>query len=200
VAPEWLQQVAPAAWYERYSQRVEASRLPSTTAQQQAYAQQVGEDGVALLAWLESPEAPAPLRELPQVKAVRTAWDRHYTCEVPPEGGTPQVQFKPSRALAQAEAQIESPYDWDARYRHKRDTEWTGYIVHFTETCDPETVHLITHVHTTTTAKHEALSTATIHQALKEKALPPQEHNEFYSKSHCKNAENRVCVASLRCR
>ena len=175
-APEWLQQVAPAAWYERYSQRVEASRLPSNSTQQQEYAQQVGEDGVALLAWLESPAVPATLRELPQVKALRTAWDRHYTCEAPSEGGAPQVQFKPPSVLAQAEAQIESPYELDARYRHKRDTQWTGYMVHFSETCDPETVHLITHVHTTTAAEHEALSTATIHQALKEKALPPQEH------------------------
>jgi transposase len=176
VAPEWLQRTAPAAWYERYNRRIEASRLPSTSGQQQAYAQQIGEDGVVLLAWLESPEVPATLRELPQVKALRTAWERHYTCEASPEGGAPQVQFKPSSALAQAEAQIESPYDWDARYRHKRDTQWTGYMVHFSETCDPETVPLITHVHTTTAAAHEALSTATIHQALKEKALPPQEH------------------------
>jgi transposase len=35
------------------------------------------------------------------------------------------------------------------RYGKKRRTEWTGYKVHLTETCDDDTPHLITDVLTT---------------------------------------------------
>jgi transposase len=53
---------------------------------------------------------------------------------------------------------------------------WTGYLVHVSETCDEDDVHLITHVHTTTADVHEAMCTETIHRALAEKGLPPNEH------------------------
>ncbi len=39
-----------------------------------------------------------------------------------------------------------SPYDLDAEASKKRSTYWIGYKVHFTETCDEDRPHLITHV------------------------------------------------------
>src|SRR5262249_54087820 len=62
------------------------------------------------------------------------------------------------------------------RYHHKRDTTWTGYMVHVSETCEPTAPHLLMQVHTTTAAVHEAQCTAPIHAALDEKALAPREH------------------------
>ena len=44
-APAWLQGVAPLAWYERYSKRIEATRLTRERGQRAASAQTVGEDG-----------------------------------------------------------------------------------------------------------------------------------------------------------
>ena len=44
------------------------------------------------------------------------------------------------------------------------------------ETCEPTTPHLLTHVHTTAATVHEAQCTEPIQQALVEKALPPSEH------------------------
>ncbi len=44
------------------------------------------------------------------------------------------------------------------------------------ETCEPTTPHLLTHVHTTTAAVHEAMWTADIHQALVDKDVAPGEH------------------------
>jgi len=41
------------------------------------------------------------------------------------------------------------PYDPDARFSKKRATTWTGYKVHITESCDGDTPHLVTDVHTT---------------------------------------------------
>jgi transposase len=176
VEPQWLQSVAPKAWYERYSRRVEDSRLPRIDVERQAYAQTVGEDGFALLALVETPQAPAELRYLPKVQALRTAWCRHYACEEPPSEGRPGVRFKTNREVAQAGEQIESPYDPEARYRSKSSMHWTGYMVHLSETCDDNSAHLITHVHTTTADVHEAMCTETIHRALTQKGLPPNEH------------------------
>jgi transposase len=181
VAPNWLQAVTPLAWYERYSRRIEESRLPKDTADREAYAHTVGEDGFMLLDALESAEAPAELRALPRIEALRRTWQRHYErtpCAPTAPGGPSgcRVRFKASRELPPAAEGIESPYDVEARYRHKRDTQWTGYMVHVSETCDSTAPHLLTHVHTTPATVHEAQCTTPIQQALIEKKVPPREH------------------------
>src|SRR6058998_2451646 len=78
VAPAWLQAVSPLAWYERYSRRIEESRLPKATAEREVYAHTVGEDGFLFLDVLETPNVPEGLRELPSIDALRQAWQRHY--------------------------------------------------------------------------------------------------------------------------
>jgi len=87
-----------------------------------------------------------------------------------------RVRFKTNRELPPAAEGIESPYDAEARYRHKRDTAWTGYMVHVSETCEPTEPHLLTHVHTTPASVHEAQCTEPIQQALVDKGTPPQDH------------------------
>jgi transposase len=86
------------------------------------------------------------------------------------------VRFKTNGTLPPAAEGIESPYDADARYRHKRDTQWTGYLVHISETCELTAPHLVTHVQTTPATVHEAQCTEPIQQALVAKDLPPSEH------------------------
>jgi len=115
------------------------------------------------------------------IATLRQTWQRHYeraTGEVPPHGhpAVSGVRFKPNRELPPAAEGIESPYDVEARYRHKHDTQWTGYMVHVSETCAPTAPHLLTHVHTTPATVHEAQCTEPIQQALIDKAVPPQEH------------------------
>jgi transposase len=181
VAPDWLQALAPLAWYERSSKRIEDTRLPQSTASRDAYAQTVGEDGFHLLEALDAPETPAGLRELPVIATLRQTWQRHYersTGEVPTSGhaAVSRVRFKANRDLPPAAEGIESPYDPEARYRHKRDTSWTGYMVHVSETCEPTAPPLLTHVHTTPASVHEAQCTTPIQQALMDKELPPREH------------------------
>src|SRR4029453_10353482 len=79
VAPAWLQELAPLAWYERYGKRIEDTRLPQGKASRDAYAQRVGEDGFQLLDALDTSEIPQGLRELPLIAALRQTWQRH--CE-----------------------------------------------------------------------------------------------------------------------
>jgi transposase len=180
VAPAWLQAVTPLAWYERYSRQIEESRLPKDTAAREAYAQTVGEDGFQFLDALAAPDAPQEARELPILESLRRTWQRHdeRTARAPASPGEPPayaVRFKASRELPPAAEGIESPYDIEARYRHKRDTQWTGSMVHVSETCDPTAPHLLTHVHTTPATVHEAQCTEPIQQALIDKDVPPDE-------------------------
>jgi transposase len=181
VVPDWLQRLAPLEWYERYAKRIEDTRLPRDQAARDAYARTVGEDGFRILDALESPEAPEDARALPTITTLRRTWQRHYERGESPGSATGdypilRVRFKPNRELPRAAEGVESPYDTEARYRHKRDTQWTGYMVHVSETCEPTAPHVLTHVHTTTAAVHEARCTAPIQQALVEKDLPPSEH------------------------
>src|SRR6058998_888740 len=102
VAPDWLQAVTPLAWYERYSRRIEESRLPKAPAEREASAHTVGEDGFLLLDALETPEAPQEARELPILESLRRTWQRHYERtenEAIAERGDAQrrVQFKTDR-------------------------------------------------------------------------------------------------------
>ena len=77
VAPDWLQAVPPLAWYERYSRRIEESRLPKDTAAREAYAQMVGEDGFHFLDAVEAAAAPTEARALPVIATLRRPWQRH---------------------------------------------------------------------------------------------------------------------------
>ena len=181
VAPDWLQELAPLEWYERYGKRIEDVRLPRDKADREAYAQMVGEDGVHFLEAVEAAEAPKEVRELPILENLRRTWQRHYERTVDEAlaaggGAKRRVRFKANRELPPAAESIESPYEADARYRHKRDTSWTGYMVHVSETCEPTAPHLLTHVHTTAASVHEAQCTTPIQQALLDKEVPPQEH------------------------
>ena len=53
---------------------------------------------------------------------------------------------------------------------------WVGYKMHFTETCDDDAPHLITHVETTKASVTDDAVTERIHEALKEKHLLPDKH------------------------
>ena len=71
---------------------------------------------------------------------------------------------------------VESPYETEARFRSKAGANWTGYMVHLTETCDAERPRLIVHAEATPANVHEAMRTGAIHHALTTKGLTPSEH------------------------
>ncbi len=71
---------------------------------------------------------------------------------------------------------IASPYGLESRYSQKRGTEWRGYKLHLTETCEPDSPHFITHVETTVATDQDVTEVETIHHQLDAKALLPAEH------------------------
>jgi transposase len=177
VAPGWLREMVPDGWYKRYARRIEDARLPRAAAERDAYARTVGEDGFVLLDCLDRPDTPSALRQLPKIVVLRQVWQRHFAREParpPSHGGS--VRLRGEGEPPSTTEPVESPYDPQARYRTRSGVAWTGYVVHLSETREDDTVHLITHVMTTSAAVHEARCTGAIHQALTGKGLVPGEH------------------------
>jgi transposase len=170
VAPEWLSKQVSRDWFDRYSSRLEQSRLPPTKQEQQQLAITIGCDGHQLLSAIYDGKAPQPLQQLPCVEILRQVWVQQYYLD------TGVVQWRTTDNLPPNKQLIFSPYDPEARNRTKRQMNWTGYTVHLTETCDSDKPHLITHVETTPATTGDVEMTAVIHQALADKDLLPGEH------------------------
>jgi transposase len=176
VAPEWLRGVAPPAWFARYGRRLDEYRLPKEGPARLALAAQIGADGRRLLTATHAPTAPAWLREVPAVATLRRVWVQQY--HAPDEG---EDQDQPPRwrgddELPPAARLVASPHDPEARYGTKRETSWTGYKVHLTETCDPDAPHLVTDVQTTAATTPDDAVTGDIHTALAARDLLPRLH------------------------
>jgi transposase len=175
VAPDWLRpHVAPTwdAWAERYGSRFDEFRLPKATAAREALAEAIGRDGVGLLTAVYAADAPAWLRTVPAVETLRRIWVQEYYAPTA-EG---HVRWRAVEDLPPAARMVNSPHDPDARFSIKRDTKWTGYKVHLTETCEPDGPHLITHVETTPATTPDWHLLPPIHAALAAKDLLPAEH------------------------
>lgn len=171
VAPEWLQAIAPAEWYERYGERVENYDLPKTEQARLALAAAIGVDGQRLLTAIDGAGDQPWLREVPAVKLLRRVWAEQYTEH---EG---QVCWRAAKDMPSPADLIASPYDAEARYSNKRSIEWMGYKVHLTETCDEERApHLITNVETTPATTPDDNMLAQVHESLQKRDLLPAEH------------------------
>jgi transposase len=169
VAPEWVRAHVPAEWVERYGKRLEEERLPKEEQERRQYANQVGADGWMLLDALETVDTSDWMKTLPAITTLRTIWEQQF--EAREQGG----QWRAEPALPGAQL-ITSPYDLDARNGKKRATFWTGYKVHFTQTCDEDAPQLITHVETTAAPLSDEGVIGAIHVDLSERDLLPNQH------------------------
>ncbi len=169
--PDWLRSWVPAVWFDRYSRRFAEYRLPAEKPARYTLAEQIGADGRLVLRKLSEPSAPAGLHALPAMQVLRRVWLQQFYAS---DDDQP-IRWRSADDLPPASLLISSPYDVEARYSKKRDTEWTGYKVHLTETCDDDTPNLITDVTTTpaTTADFDVVPT--IQDNLAERKLTPKE-------------------------
>jgi transposase len=173
--PTWLKVVTPPDWFPRYAKRFDQMHLPKTSTERAQLALQIGRDGDALLQQLAKPDTPATLPTLKCVEILRTVWSQQY--QITEGADDLRVQWRKGGELVPAAEQIESPYDPDTHYCTHNTTDWKGYKVHFTETCDDEAdLHLITHVETTLATSQDVDAPAPIHQALAQRDLLPREH------------------------
>jgi transposase len=170
VAPEWLQQLAPPEWYDRYETRIEESRLPQKKKDRTAWVEIVGNDGLYLLTSIYESQTHHWLWDVPAVQILRQVWLHQFYYQ------DKALKLRQAKDLPPASIRFDSPYDPEAHYSKKRQTGWTGYKVHISETGDDDQPHLITHVETTIAPQSDADMTQPIHNALAEKEYLPGIH------------------------
>jgi transposase len=168
-APDWLKQVSPPEWFERYSRRCEQSRLPHGKAAREEFATEVADDGFQLLELLK--EQQSDLLKLEKVEILSQLWQQHFT-----RGETGEMCWREGAEACKAADSIESPYDSEAKFSQKDLTRWTGYKVHLSETCDDCLPRLITNVHTTLATVQDVTCTLEIENSLFRKQLHPSRH------------------------
>jgi transposase len=191
VVPDWLVARVPQDWYDRYGKRTEDFHLPKEASKFVPMIEQVGRDGFELMKWVREADALPWLIEIPALEILRQVWIQQFYVE------EEKVHHRSNDNMPPASKLIVSPYDRDARMSIKRDTEWTGYKVHLTETCDADLPHLIVNVETTPATTQDMEMTGVIHQELESKQLLPSEHfmdNGYVDGEHLETSEKRYGV------
>jgi transposase len=169
-APAWLREHLDPQWAERYQERVQEYRLPKGKAERVRHAEAIGADGFALLTAVYAPAAPPELRALLAVDLLRRVWIQQFVAPGEP------VRWRDNAELPPAAVLIQSPHDAEAHFGIKRETTWTGYKVHLTESCDPDLPTLITNVETTAATLTDAAAVGDIHDHLATRNLLPAHH------------------------
>src|SRR5512144_1320386 len=187
MAPEWLQALAPSEWYPRYGRRVENYHLPKTDAARDELARVIAADGERLLAAVDAATDQPLLGQVPAVRTLRRVWAEQFT------GEPGQLHWRAGKDMRSPAELISSPYDTEARYSTKRQVEWVGYKVHFTETCDEDRPHLIVNVETTPATTPDDNMIKEVHESEKGRDLLPGEH--LVDKGY---TDSEVLVASER--
>jgi transposase len=172
--PTWVQQHVPLDWYTRYGLRADQMRLPKEASKREVLARQVGLDGYQLLDAVWAATSAPYLRTLPAVEALRQIWvQQYYRCTVLELA---EVRWRTPEEQLPAAVRVTSPYELEARYCTKRDTQWVGYKLHLTETCEPEYPDLITQVLTTPSTTPDCTMGPPIVEDLAARDLLPGTH------------------------
>ena len=191
VAPTWLKAQVPDEWYERYGRPVTDFRLPRSLTEREQLAKQIGADGFHLFSAFQAADTPLWIRELPAVEAMRQIWIQQY---VVMDG---RLHWRQTKELPPGELRLQSPYDLQTRYSKKRQTEWIGYKVHLTESCEDDLPHLIMNVETTSATTTDYEMTPRIHQQLAQQKRLPKEHfvdTGYVTADHLLNSRKEYAV------
>ncbi|WP_016825817.1 IS1182 family transposase [Streptomyces viridosporus] len=165
-APELLDGLVTAEWGERYGRPVRMCSQPSHPATRLT---QAGTDAADLLTrfqQLRPGRVPGP-----QLQALRQIMVQQFVVDA-------RGRLRPRRekdGQPPAGLQIRSPYDLQARFVLRGNTRWTGYLAHVTETCDDNSVNVITDV-ATLVSSGDSRALPGIHARLKQRRLLPAEH------------------------
>ena len=134
----------------------------------------IGADGYALMDALWQDTCTRHLMGLPAVEGLRQMWLQHSDrCTEP---GLATLRWRATAEQPPASQRLQSPYDSEARSSTKGHTQWVGYKVHLTETCDAGSPDLITQVSTTPATTSDFVMGAPIEQDLADRQLVPATH------------------------
>jgi transposase len=186
-APDWLATVIDVSWQQVYGQRISDLRLPESKTARAELAVQYGRDGYYLLDQVAAPAAPAWLKDLAAVRALRLIWIQQYYRDIGAGGEKVIRREAGEHGVPPGRARIVSPYDLDARYSEKHGQGWIGYKVFLSESLadpagdDPRTgrpalPQVITNVDTTCAAVADVAMTTPVHDQMQANAVAPGEH------------------------
>ena len=168
--PDWLVSRVPLDWFDRYGARVEQYRFPKDEDKRRALADQIGQDGHLLLSHVYGAHDMRHIRDIPAIEILRLVWVHqfHVVDDI--------ACMRSVDNTSSSSTKIDSPYDIDARYSIKRETKWSGYKSHITETCDKDGPSFIINVETTIATTPDNAMTTEIHNHLADHNLLPSEH------------------------
>jgi transposase len=170
VAPTWLLEHMDPEWAERYEKRFSDFRLPKDTKVRTALAETIGADGRRLFERVFAEADLAWLVDLEALQTLRRVWIQHYHAREQGVAWRADDELPPSALL------ITSPYDVEARYSRKKSTAWTGYKVHFTETCEDGEPHFIVAVVSTDATTADGSVLEELHEDEAARELLPHQH------------------------
>lgn len=170
LAPGWLAPRLKPHWDKEFTHRVEIARLPVSDRARLLWGRRAAADGAWLLDQIDIDPVDGWLARLAPVQALRTIWAQECVVD---DAGT--WHLRETRIDPGAE-HIDSPHDVDARWSSKRSTQWSGYKVHLSETCEPDLPHLIVAVHTTAATGSDIPALADVHDRLTANQATPGEH------------------------
>jgi transposase len=173
VHPDWVSAHVDVRWNERYGERIEESSYPQSDAEQIAYGEQMGADGLELLEMVLGETSPIWFRQIPAIQHLHQVWVQNFTWAV---DSPSRLRWRKQTECPPGHLAIRSPHDPQARLSKKRQTIWVGYKVHLTEVCDADQPHFITQVITTPATLPDNKVTETIHHSLDRKQLLPSVH------------------------
>ncbi|WP_159011822.1 transposase [Streptomyces sp. NRRL F-5123] len=168
LAPEVLDGLVVQDWASRYGRPV---RLP---AQPSCPAGRLGDAGQDSRRLLERLAAIGPLGARADVR--RRILVQNFLVD----SANRMRPRRPADGVPKGGRRLASPYYADARRVIRGNTRWAGYLVHVTETCDDESVNLITNIATTGPVR-DTQALPGIHTRLGRRGLLPVEHlNDGY--------------------
>jgi len=178
IAPQWLKPRIQSEWPERYNRPFGEYPIPKAEREIVELAETIGRDGFQLLTSIFNDEVQGLqgvkdlqwLRQVPAVQILHQVWTQNFYHE---DG---QIRWRRKGSKLPSAVQIRTPHDPEARFSHKRMTEWEGYKVHLTETCNEDAPLLITHVQTTEATLQDVSVVDKIHDDLAQLELLPDEH------------------------
>lgn len=174
VAPEWLGSWMPPAWQALYGTVL---KRPKADADRAALGDRIGGDGRRLWAAVTGPEAPEGLVDLPAMRVLREVWVQQFLVQDDHDQDQGRLRWRDTDdGQPPAVVRIDSPFDTEARRGVKRGMGWTGYKDHYTETCDPDTPHLIVDAEATLGPVYDGAALAGVHARLAARTLLPDEH------------------------
>jgi transposase len=169
-APDWYEEVVPAAFHEAYAERQSDWRLSQEEVKTEM--QKVGSDGFWLLDHLNE-STPQSILSLPEVETLRTVWKQQF--ERQPD--TRKVTVRQPSGRGKGKDLIVSPHDPDARWSKKRDKKWIGYRLEVTETAEDEVPgQFITDIDVAAANQYDSEVVDDIQERLIDRDLKPEEH------------------------